>query len=331
MTDSTNDTSNSLWILIITLFVITAVITILATFHGTFSSCFGFCIPYRPSSRFCCCYCCTFDLEGYRQERESLLRLRDLRRIHLLHQRLELQTYSQITGPVPHTLNISTMGGLSSRMHAYEGFGFIFVPTTTARSDVTILPWRDQLTVEQRRSILEQLMVYHEYHKEISHLDREQQVEKITVKDETLTIEGGNIVGTNSILVTPEANLANVLASSSTQDFALSVQVSLPDIKRVESDEEKGVGIAFPSHEEPDVAACAICLDHFQEGEAINSPARCPHVFHKECLMAWLENHDVCPCCRRSMITESQWRQAVESNGVPSSLTMVPFGTTTLP
>ena len=252
MTDSTNDTSNSLWILIITLFVITAVITILATFHGTFSSCFGFCIPYRPSSRFCCCYCCTFDLEGYRQERESLLRLRDLRRIHLLHQRLDLQTYSQIPGPVPHTINISTMGGLSSRMHAYEGFGFIFVPTTTARSDVTILPWRDQLTVEQRRSILEQLMVYHEYHKEISHLDREQQVEKITVKDETLTIEGGNIVGTNSILVTPEANLANVLASSSTQDFALSVQVSLPDIKRVESDEEKGVGIAFPSHEEPD-------------------------------------------------------------------------------
>ena len=343
MTDSINDTSKSLWILIITLFVITAVITILATFHGIFSSYFGFCIPYRPSSRYCCCYCCTLDLEGYQRERDSLRRLRDLRQIHLLHQRLELQTYSQIPGPVPHTLHRSTIGGPSSLLHTYEAFGFIFVPTTTERSEGTILSWRDQLTAEQRRTILEQLMVCHEYHKEISHLSRDQPIEKTTVKDETVTIKNGTIAVTKSMLVTPEANLSNLPASVSTQDtltdtmspstkdMALSIQVPLPVVETVQSDEEMGVDIVFPSHEEPDGAACAICLDHFQEGEAINSPARCPHVFHKDCLMAWLEKHDVCPCCRRSMITESQWREAVESNGVLSSLTSVTFGTTTFP
>jgi hypothetical protein len=46
------------------------------------------------------------------------------------------------------------------------------------------------------------------------------------------------------------------------------------------------------------------------EGEIINDNSKCPHVFHKACLIAWLDMHDVCPCCRCTMITDSEWRHA---------------------
>lgn len=70
--------------------------------------------------------------------------------------------------------------------------------------------------------------------------------------------------------------------------------------------------VAFPLHQEPAEPAttCAICLDTFTEGDIINDTSKCPHVFHSQCLMEWLDKHDVCPCCRCPMITETEWRHA---------------------
>ncbi|KAL3917510.1 MAG: hypothetical protein SGILL_004678 [Bacillariaceae sp.] len=56
-------------------------------------------------------------------------------------------------------------------------------------------------------------------------------------------------------------------------------------------------------------ALCAICLEPYQEGEAIvwSSNKECPHVYHQECFLDYLANkkdselHDnPCPTCRRN-------------------------------
>merc|ERR1712226_1301694 len=43
---------------------------------------------------------------------------------------------------------------------------------------------------------------------------------------------------------------------------------------------------------------CPICLDQFNEGDVVIVSKHCSHLFHKNCILAWLEKHDACPCCR---------------------------------
>lgn len=57
------------------------------------------------------------------------------------------------------------------------------------------------------------------------------------------------------------------------------------------------------------------------EGERINDTSKCPHYFHKACLIAWLDKHDVCPCCRCTMITDTEWRYAATQYRVESTST----------
>jgi len=60
---------------------------------------------------------------------------------------------------------------------------------------------------------------------------------------------------------------------------------------------------------------CAICLSEFCEGEEIMQTKRveiCNHVFHKACLMAWLDNHNQCPMCRHEMVTHDDMTEAIQ-------------------
>lgn len=66
---------------------------------------------------------------------------------------------------------------------------------------------------------------------------------------------------------------------------------------------------------------CSICLDQYSPNEtiawakdggdpptltstgiAINNEMGCDHIFHKECIVAWLQEHDDCPLCRRKVV-----------------------------
>ncbi|KAK6159902.1 hypothetical protein DH2020_003283 [Rehmannia glutinosa] len=46
---------------------------------------------------------------------------------------------------------------------------------------------------------------------------------------------------------------------------------------------------------------CAVCLNEFEEEETLRLLPKCDHVFHPECIDAWLESHVTCPVCRANL------------------------------
>uniref|UniRef100_A0A7N0TXS5 RING-type domain-containing protein n=1 Tax=Kalanchoe fedtschenkoi TaxID=63787 RepID=A0A7N0TXS5_KALFE len=46
-----------------------------------------------------------------------------------------------------------------------------------------------------------------------------------------------------------------------------------------------------------DRSSCAICLEDFEEGEAVEKSG-CGHFFHEECIERWLARATPCPICR---------------------------------
>ncbi|XP_008811090.2 E3 ubiquitin-protein ligase RING1 [Phoenix dactylifera] len=76
-----------------------------------------------------------------------------------------------------------------------------------------------------------------------------------------------------------------------TPPAAKSAISSLPDIKITEE--------LLASDE----AQCAVCKDTFEIGvEAKQMP--CKHIYHKDCILPWLELHNSCPVCRYELLTD---------------------------
>ncbi|XP_010060349.2 NEP1-interacting protein-like 1 [Eucalyptus grandis] len=50
-----------------------------------------------------------------------------------------------------------------------------------------------------------------------------------------------------------------------------------------------------------DGICCSICLQDFKEGETGRRLPKCGHIFHLECLDAWLVRRGSCPMCRDSI------------------------------
>ncbi|KAK4415948.1 E3 ubiquitin-protein ligase [Sesamum alatum] len=52
---------------------------------------------------------------------------------------------------------------------------------------------------------------------------------------------------------------------------------------------------------------CSICLGEFVCGEAVKILPRCKHMFHEDCIDAWLPVRSVnCPVCRDRIIDDEQ-------------------------
>ncbi|XP_076948338.1 E3 ubiquitin-protein ligase ATL6-like [Bidens hawaiensis] len=47
---------------------------------------------------------------------------------------------------------------------------------------------------------------------------------------------------------------------------------------------------------------CAVCLNEFEDEETLRLIPKCDHVFHAECIDAWLEHHVTCPVCRADLV-----------------------------
>ncbi|XP_064965339.1 E3 ubiquitin-protein ligase ATL6-like [Musa acuminata AAA Group] len=46
---------------------------------------------------------------------------------------------------------------------------------------------------------------------------------------------------------------------------------------------------------------CAVCLSEFDDDEELRLLPRCSHVFHTDCIGAWLASHVTCPVCRANL------------------------------
>ncbi|XVF57401.1 hypothetical protein PTKIN_Ptkin06aG0202500 [Pterospermum kingtungense] len=46
---------------------------------------------------------------------------------------------------------------------------------------------------------------------------------------------------------------------------------------------------------------CAVCLNEFEDHETLRLIPKCDHVFHPDCIDAWLASHTTCPVCRANL------------------------------
>lgn len=62
---------------------------------------------------------------------------------------------------------------------------------------------------------------------------------------------------------------------------------------------------------------CMICLEPYLIGEEVSwsRDLKCRHVFHHECIMEWLMEHDECPCCRAEHLSAEICAQEPENKG----------------
>ncbi|KAG6499783.1 RING-H2 finger protein ATL74-like [Zingiber officinale] len=54
-----------------------------------------------------------------------------------------------------------------------------------------------------------------------------------------------------------------------------------------------------------ETSECMICLDEIIDGQIVRFLPECCHVFHVQCIDAWLIEHGSCPLCRRAIISNS--------------------------
>ncbi|XP_023538240.1 RING-H2 finger protein ATL34-like [Cucurbita pepo subsp. pepo] len=47
---------------------------------------------------------------------------------------------------------------------------------------------------------------------------------------------------------------------------------------------------------------CAVCLSEFEDDATLRLLPKCSHVFHADCIDAWLVSHSTCPVCRASLV-----------------------------
>ncbi|KAI8536341.1 hypothetical protein RHMOL_Rhmol10G0249600 [Rhododendron molle] len=59
---------------------------------------------------------------------------------------------------------------------------------------------------------------------------------------------------------------------------------------------------------------CAVCVAEFENDDTLRLLPKCDHVFHPECIDAWLASHSTCPVCRANLApSQEELGQVTES------------------
>ncbi|KAJ4822024.1 hypothetical protein Tsubulata_001596 [Turnera subulata] len=61
---------------------------------------------------------------------------------------------------------------------------------------------------------------------------------------------------------------------------------------------------------------CAVCLNEFEDHETLRLIPKCNHVFHPDCIGAWLASHTTCPVCRANLVPKPE-DLPIPSVGIP--------------
>jgi len=103
----------------------------------------------------------------------------------------------------------------------------------------------------------------------------------------------------------------NISAESDQED----VEEGVIPLEKVESckstDRSLSDTVSYFSYEDVSITSddcemCSICLCAYDEGDVRIFSKRCPHAFHKECILEWLVKSQQCPCCRIDMVTKEE-------------------------
>ncbi|KAG8045669.1 hypothetical protein GUJ93_ZPchr0008g13458 [Zizania palustris] len=55
------------------------------------------------------------------------------------------------------------------------------------------------------------------------------------------------------------------------------------------------------AHEGAPALDCSVCLGQVEAGEKVRRLPKCMHLFHADCVDAWLRAHSTCPMCRAAV------------------------------
>ncbi|XWS33372.1 hypothetical protein CRYUN_Cryun22dG0076400 [Craigia yunnanensis] len=64
------------------------------------------------------------------------------------------------------------------------------------------------------------------------------------------------------------------------------------------------------------VLECAVCLSEFEDDETLRLIPKCSHVFHPDCINAWLAYHVTCPVCRAKLTPDSDAKPVDSSSNI---------------
>ena len=68
------------------------------------------------------------------------------------------------------------------------------------------------------------------------------------------------------------------------------------------------------------VLLCAVCLENVRAGEIVRQLPACRHLFHADCVDAWLRAHRTCPLCRCDLSPRSLTAKAAAVESAADAL-----------
>jgi len=61
-----------------------------------------------------------------------------------------------------------------------------------------------------------------------------------------------------------------------------------------------------------EIAECSVCKEEFKKNDEVHK-LPCKHVFHPDCIIPWLKQHNSCPTCRYELPTDDKDYEKVKA------------------